>query len=351
MSGNAVKLLVRFPLIFGITNMVSIKDVARLAGVSASTVSHVVNSTRKVAKATRENVEKAIAELGYQPSMLARALKLKRTQTIGMLVTNSTNPCFAEVVHGVEEGCYRNNFSLILCNSGDQIDRQMSYLTTLVQKQVDALVIMTINNDAVFYHELAKLNHLPKIILDSEPGLEAATIEDDSIFGGRLATEYLIKQGFKDIGCLTGPDNHPRSRDRFLGFSAAMEAANLKINNRWIVPGELSAQGGYIAMKAIIQSGSIPKAIFAFNDLMAMGAFRALAENGLSIPDDVSIIGYDDLELAAFLMPALTTVRQPSFELGLSAAERIINHLGTGTEIPSDLQLTPSLVVRDSVRH
>lgn len=330
--------------------MVSIKDVARVAGVSVSTVSHVINKTRFVAPETTETVEKAISELGYQPSSLARALKVKRTKTLGMLVTSSTNPFFAEVVRGVEEGCYRNGFSLILCNSGDERERQMAYLATLTQKRIDALLVMTTNSDPVFYAELGKLKDLPKVILDSEPGLDACTIGDDSVFGGRMATQFLIGCGFTQIGCLTGPEGHPRSRDRYRGFESAMKAAGRTINEDWVVPGELTAIGGYEAMNGIFESGSLPQALFAFNDLMAMGAFRAAMERGLSIPGDISIIGYDDLEIAAYLMPALTTVRQPSFDLGLNAAKVLIDHLENKADMPPVIQLTPELVIRDSVK-
>lgn len=329
--------------------MVSIKDVARQAGVSVSTVSHVINQTRFVAPDTRANVERAIAALGYQPSSLARALKMKRTHTIGMLVTNSTNPFFAEVVHGVEEGCYRNNFSLILCNSGDEPERQEAYLVTLVQKRIDALLVMTTNNDPVFYRKLDALKDLPKVILDSEPGLDVCTIGDDSVLGGRMAAEFLISQGFENIGCLTGPEGHPRSRDRYRGYRSAMQAAGLAINPDWIQPGELNALGGYQAMGRIMQGRTRPDALFAFNDLMAMGAYRSIMEHGLAIPGDISVIGYDDLEIAGYVMPPLTTVRQPSFDLGLKAAEVLIEHLENKTYMPSVIQLNPELIIRESV--
>lgn len=330
--------------------MVSIKDVAREAGVSVSTVSHVVNQTRFVAPETRANVEDAIGMLGYQPSSLARALKMKRSHTIGMLVTNSTNPFFAEVVHGVEEGCFRNNFSLILCNSGDEPERQESYLVTLMQKQIDALLVMTTNSNAHFYAKLSELKDLPKVILDSEPGLDACTIGDDSVLGGRMATEFLIGQGFENIGCLTGPKGHPRSRDRFRGFQSAMQDAGLVVNPDWIEPGELTAQGGHDAMQNILAAGTHPDALFAFNDLMAMGAYRAIKEHGLTIPDDISVIGYDDLEVAGYLMPPLTTISQPSFELGLKAAEVLIDFLEKKVDMPPVIQFTPELVTRDSVK-
>lgn len=329
--------------------MISIKDVAQEAGVSVTTVSHVVNSTRFVAPATKEKVEKAIEQLGYQPSSLARALKIKSTKTIGMLVSSSTNPFFAEVVQGVEEGCYQKHYSLILCNSGDDHERHLSYLQTLLQKRIDALVVMTTSSDAIFNEKLASLKKLPKILLDFELSVDGCAIADDSILGGRLATNHLLEQGLSEIGCLIGPVEHPRSRDRYRGFIEAMQASDHAIRSDWVVSDELSAPGGYRAMQKVLEAAERPQAVFACNDMMAIGAYRAIQEKGLKVGEDISIIGYDDLELAAYLTPSLTTVHQPSFELGLKAADILIDHLENKADMPKLLQFEPSLVVRESV--
>ncbi|MDV7143396.1 LacI family DNA-binding transcriptional regulator [Tropicimonas sp. TH_r6] len=330
--------------------MVSIKHVAQAAGVSVSTVSHVINKTRFVAPDTRAAVEKAVKDLDYQPSYLARALKSKRTHTLGMLVTSSTNPFFAEIVSGVEEGCYRAGYSLILCNAGDQPGRQRAYLQTLMQKRIDALVVMTTNRDPEFQEDLARLNTLPRAVLDSEPMPNACAIGDDSLLGGRLAGEALIQRGHDRIGCLTGPVNHPRSHDRLEGFEQAMSEAGLELDPDLIVTGDLSAHGGYEAMVELLDRAAPPSAVFAFNDLMAMGAYRAITERGLRIPEDISVIGYDDLEIASYLYPALTTIRQPGFGLGLEAAEILIGHLERGEELPALIRKLPELVARDSLR-
>ncbi|SNZ20198.1 substrate-binding domain-containing protein [Cohaesibacter gelatinilyticus] len=329
--------------------MISIKDVARAAGVSPSTVSHVINKTRFVAPETKVKVEKAIDELGYQPSSLARALKIKSTRTIGMLVTSSTNPFFAEVLRGVEEGCYHNDYSLILCNSGDQHERHISYLKALIQKRIDALIVMTTLADEIFYEKLAALDSLPKVVLDSEQTGFACTIGDDSVHGGELATEFLLKRGFKQIACLTGPAGHPRSRDRLRGFHRAMNEAKVEVNSSLIIESELTAPGGYEAMSKLLQSGQQVEAVFAFNDMMAIGAYKAAQERGLAIGKHISIIGYDNLELSKYITPTLTTVNQPSYELGLKAAGLLIDHLENKSELPKVIEMEPSLIVRQSV--
>lgn len=330
--------------------MVSIKDVARAASVSVSTVSHVINKTRFVSPEATAAVEKAIGELGYQPSYLARALKSKRTRTLGMLVTSSTNPFFAEVISGVEEGCFRAGYSLILCNCGEQPGRQGSYLETLMQKRIDGLAVMTTNRDAGFQQELDRLGAMPRVVLDSSPMRHACAIGDDSVTGGRLAAEYLLSRGHHRVACLTGPESHPRSLDRLEGFKNALKEAGHTLDPELIAAGDLSARGGYEAMHALLERGDLPTALFAFNDLMAMGAYRAVYERGLSIPGDISVIGYDDLEIAAYMAPPLTTIRQQGFELGLEAAEILIGNLETGAALPEVIRKTPELVERASVR-
>ncbi len=327
---------------------ISIKDVALQAGVSVSTVSHVMNDTRFVKPETRDRVNAAMGSLRYRPSFLARALKSNRTMTIGMLVTNSTNPFFAEVVHGLEDKCFQHGYSLILCNTGEGTERQLAYLKTLVIKQIDALVVMTNNTDPEFYRELRDLDYLPKVVLDSDAEIEACVVGDDSVFGGRLAAEFLTNRGFRRIGFLTGPENHPRSRDRWKGSLQALKNAGIASDSILKVPGELTISGGYKAMQELLQKGR-PDALFAFNDLMAIGAYRAAVEAGLAIPRDLSVIGYDDLEIASYLTPALTTIRQPSFGLGAKAAEILFEHLENKTTLPATLSLEPQLVVRDSV--
>ncbi len=327
---------------------VSIKDVALEAGVSVSTVSHVMNSTRFVKPETRERVNAAMGNLGYHPSSLARALKINRTMSIGMLVTNSTNPFFAEVVHGLEDKCFQHGYSLILCNAGDNTERQRAYLKTLLMKRIDALVVMTTNTDPDFYRDLKTLDDLPMVVLDSDAEMDACMVGDDSVLGGRLATQFLIERGFRRMGFLTGPEGHPRSRDRWKGCHQSLSEAGITLDSILKVTGELTIAGGYKAMQDLLKRGC-PEALFAFNDLMAMGAYRAIAEAGLTIPKDISVIGYDDLEIASYLVPALTTIHQPSFGLGAKAAEILIEHLKMKTKLPATLTLEPQLMVRDSV--
>ena len=333
--------------------MVSMKDVAREAGVSVSTVSHVLNKTRHVVPDTVSRVQKAIDQLGYEPSSLARALKTNRSQTLGMLVPGSTNPFFADVLKGVEEACYHRGYSLILCHSDQKAARQQELLKTLIKKRVDALIVMTTHDDPDFDAQLSQQQKLPMVVLDAETGNIGCTISDNSKLGGRLAITHLLESDFRRIACLTGPENHPRSRERLTGVKEALDQVGLDLSDIQMETGELTIEGGHRAMAALLARtapASLPEAVFAFNDLMAMGALRALHEQGLKVPQDISLMGYDDLELARYLTPALTTIRQPSLALGEQAASVLIRHLEEKAPLPEALTLTPELVVRESVK-
>ncbi|WP_404384595.1 LacI family DNA-binding transcriptional regulator [Caenispirillum salinarum] len=331
--------------------MATIKDVARAAEVSVTTVSHVINGTRFVAPETAERVREAVDRLGYAPSGVARALKANRTHTIGMMVTNSTNPFFAEVIQGVESACFARGYSLMLCNSEDDPDKQHAYLAALRMKRIDALVVMTGNMDPAAPAEFAEAADVPTLALDAEETPGVSAVADDSYAGGLLAGKYLASHGFSRIACITGPERHPRSAERLAGVRAALDAAGMDLDPDLIVPGDLTVASGQAAMTALLDRPAPrrPQAVFCFNDMSAMGALCAAGEAGLSVPGDVSVMGYDDIELAAYMSPPLTTIRQGTRELGTRAADAIINHLESAAALPRVLKLMPRLVERASV--
>lgn len=331
----------------------TIKDVAKKAGVSVSTVSHVVNRSRPVAAETARRVEQAVIALGYRPSGVARALKGERTRTIGMLVTSSTNPFFAEVIRGVEERCFDLGYSLILCNTGDVEHRLSSYVSTLLSKRIDGLVVMTTNVSRDFLAKLDIRRNLPVVAIDTSHVDGVSLVNDDSVAGGRLAGDFLLGRGFRRIAILAGPEGHPRSAERLAGFQQAVEAcAGRPRPSLTVVKAEeLTLSGGYLAMRTLL-SGRLAnehcQAIFCINDLLATGALCALAESGLSVPRDISVMGYDDIELAAYSVPPLTTIRQPASAIGQRAAEVVIDGL-EGNREPRSERLAPALIERQSV--
>lgn len=330
--------------------MTTIKDVAREAGVSVTTVSHVVNATRAVAPETHARVSEVIRRLGYRPSGIAKALKSNRTHAIGMLVTSSANPFFGEVIRGVEAGCFERGYTLILGNTGDVTEKLAAYWHTLAARRIDGLIVMTTNAAPEFFDLLAEERNLPVVALDTGDDRADCVINDDSEYGGRLAGRYLAGRKFKRIACITGPADHPRSARRLVGFRAALAETGRAVGAGMAIETNMSIEAGFRAMQTLAElPGGLPDALFCFNDMLAMGVLCAANERGLSIPRDLSVMGYDDSAIAAFTAPPLTTIRQPAFEMGETAARTLIEHLETREPMPQGLALLPTLVERRSV--
>ncbi|MET2898219.1 substrate-binding domain-containing protein [Vibrio rotiferianus] len=333
--------------------MATMKDIAKLAGVSTSTVSHVINKTRFVSEEISERVNNAAQELNYYaPSALARSLKVNRTKTIGMLVTTSTNPFFGEVVKGVERSCYHKGYSLILCNTEGDNERMRDSINTLLQKRVDGLILMCSSLEGERIDVFERYSDIPVVVMDWGPMLFTSDkIQDNSLRGGYLAARYLIDCGHKEIGCITGPLIKHQAQMRYEGYKRAMIEAELEFNANWIVESDFECEGGYQAFKKMVQRGPLPSSIFVSNDMMAMGVINAANELGIKIPDDLSIIGYDDIHIAKFMSPSLTTIHQPKYRLGQAAVETLLTKLENYSKEPNVVQLEPTLVERNSVLH
>ncbi|EGQ7739892.1 substrate-binding domain-containing protein [Vibrio parahaemolyticus] len=332
--------------------MATMKDIAKLAGVSTSTVSHVINKTRFVSEEISERVNNAAKELNYYaPSALARSLKVNRTQTIGMLVTTSTNPFFGEVVKGVERSCYHKGYSLILCNTEGDNERMRQSINTLLQKRVDGLILMCSSLEGERIDVFERYPDIPVVVMDWGPMLFTSDkIQDNSLRGGYLAAKYLIDCGHTEIGCITGPLIKHQAQMRYEGYKRAMNEAGLDFNANWIIESDFECEGGYQAFKKMAERGTLPSSIFVSNDMMAMGVINAANELGIKVPDDLSIIGYDDIHIAKFMSPSLTTIHQPKYRLGQAAVETLVRRLDDKSNEAQVVQLEPTLVVRNSVK-
>ncbi|WP_217513820.1 substrate-binding domain-containing protein [Vibrio metschnikovii] len=331
--------------------MANMKDIARVAGVSTSTVSHVINKTRYVSDDIAERVNKAAKDLNYAPSALARSLKMNRTRTIGMLVTTSTNPFFGEVVKGVERSCYQQGYSLILCNTEGDNQRMKASINTLLQKRVDGLILMCSTLEGERIEVFERYPDIPVVVMDWGPMLFASDkIQDNSLRGGYMATQYLIECGHQSIGCITGPLSRHQAQMRYEGYKRAMLEAGLTINPDWIIESDFECEGGAQALYRLKKKGPLPSAIFVSNDMMAMGVIHAASDLHIAIPDQLSIIGYDDIHIANFMTPSLTTIHQPKYRLGQAAIDTLLNKLKNQSREPQVVQLEPTLVVRQSVK-
>ncbi|HAS3647085.1 TPA: substrate-binding domain-containing protein [Vibrio cholerae] len=331
--------------------MATMKDIARLAGVSTSTVSHVINKSRFVSDEIAERVNNAAQQLNYAPSALARSLKMNRTKTIGMLVTTSTNPFFGEVVKGVERSCYHQGYNLILCNTEGDNQRMKASINTLLQKRVDGLLLMCSTLEGERLDVFDRYPDIPIVVMDWGPILFASDkIQDNSLQGGYMAAKHLIECGHKEIGCITGPLIRHQAQMRYEGYKRALAEAGIAINPDWIVESDFECEGGYQAFEKLYQRGKLPSALFVSNDMMAMGVIQAASQRGLRVPDDLSLIGYDDVHIAKFMTPALTTIHQPKYRLGKAAVDALLYRLENPDTTAQVVQLEPTLVVRNSVR-
>ncbi len=302
--------------------MATIKDVASRAGVSISTVSHVLNHTRRVSEDATQKVIEAVAELNYAPNSVARSLKINSTKTIGMLVTTSVNPFFAEVVQGVEAYCFEQGYSLILCNTENQPPRQQHYLRMLMEKRVDGLLVLGTDIDTPLRDMLRIHKNVPQVVLDWGTECDFANvINDNARIGARMAVRHLLELGHRDIVCITGQLSKPTTQQRLDGVRDALGEHGLTLKDEQVFEGDYESQSGFDAMQRILALQPRPTAVFAFDDPMAIGAICAAWEAGVKVPDDISIIGYDDVEMARFSSPPLTTIRHPKAELGQPGGE------------------------------
>lgn len=331
--------------------MATIKDVARLAGVSTTTVSHVINKTRFVAETTQEKVLDAVKQLNYAPSAVARSLKCNTTRTIGMLVTQSTNLFFSEVIDGVESYCYRQGYTLILCNTGGIYEKQRDYIRMLAEKRVDGMLVMCSDLTEELLEMLESHPDIPKVIMDWGPETsQADKIIDNSEEGGYLATKYLIGKGHQAIACLSGHFVKAACQERIAGFRRAMAEANLPVNDDWILEGNFECDTAVLAADKILAMDTRPTAVFCFNDTMALGLISRLQQRGVRVPDDMSIIGYDNIELAEYFSPPLTTVHQPKRRVGKNAFEILLERIKDKEHERRTFEMHPEIVERDTVR-
>ncbi|WP_318458187.1 substrate-binding domain-containing protein [Photobacterium leiognathi] len=332
--------------------MATMKDVAKLAGVSTSTVSHVINKTRFVSEEISERVNKAAKELNYYaPSALARSFKVNRTKTIGMLVTTSTNPFFGEVVKGVERSCYQQGYSLILCNTEGDHQRMHESINTLLQKRVDGLILMCATLEGEHFDIFEHYADIPVVVMDWGPmQFTSDKIQDNSLRGGYMAAKYLIDAGHSEIGCITGPLDRIQAEMRYNGYLQAMDEAGFSVEPSWVVEADFECEGGYNAFTQLHANGTLPSALVVANDMMAMGVINAANELGIQIPEQLSIIGYDDIHIAKFMSPSLTTIHQPKYRLGQAAVETLLTRLDEPETAPRIIELEPTLVERHSVK-
>lgn len=328
--------------------MTTIHDVARQAGVSATTVSHVLNDSRYVSDDLRARVLDAVEALHYTPNRMAVGLRRKQSLIIGLVVPDNTNPFFALVARAIEDTAFAQGLSVILCNSDSNADKEQFYINALIEQRVDGIVLVATTTSPKPIEPLLARN-VPLVLIDRDlPGATVDKVLSDNLGGGMLATRHLLALGHRRIACITGPSQASPSASRVTGYHKALEEVGVLADDNLVVRGAFDFNSGYAATAALLQHADPPSAIFACNDLMAVGALRAAVAAGVAVPQQLSIVGFDDIPLAAYVAPRLTTVAQDQRCLGSLAAELLLARI-RGNERPGVVHLCPTqLVVRES---
>ncbi len=328
----------------------TIADVAERAGVSTATVSRVLAGLGGARPATRERILAAASELGYRPSGIARSLKSRTTRTFGLIVTDIENPFFPQLVRAVEDAARDEGYALLLCNASEDPDREGAYLDLLAERRVDGVVIAA-SSLGVHHREWLAASPLPVVLVNcGAPGVELPSIASDNVDGGRMAAQHLLDLGHRRIGVLTAPPRNVDGPDRLAGVREALSRA-LGLPDPPVAMDDAGVQGGERAMRRLLADGPDPTGVVAYNDLMAIGAMRAIRASGRRVPDDISLVGFDDVDLAAYVDPPLTTIVQATAAMGRWAVEQLSASVAAARDGERTLPAGPVLLpVRLEVR-
>jgi LacI family transcriptional regulator len=327
---------------------VTISDVAREAGVSLMTVSRVANGKGEISPATRQRVLEVIERLGYRPSGIARSLATQRTGTLGLVVPDMANPFFSDVARGAEDRARAAGYNVFVCNTDESPQREVAALDSLEEKRVDGIVLCSsrLHDDGL----RAALDHHPASVLVNRRlavyHVDAVLLADRE--GARKATQHLLRSGHRAVGFLAGPLTSYSSQQRSRGYRDALATEGIDFNSKWVCPCSYDVEGGREAARTLILNHPELTALFCYNDLVAVGALQACAGLGRRVPDDLALVGFDDIPLAALVNPPLTTCHVPRYDLGDQAMRLLLKRIDGLKEASHEVVLPQELVVRAS---
>jgi DNA-binding LacI/PurR family transcriptional regulator len=324
----------------------TVYTVAKHAGVSIATVSRALAGSRKVTPQTRERVMQAVEDLNFEPNPSARRLAYKKTETIALVFPDISGPFYSTVIRGVEQEAGRHNFNVLIYGTHGK-EGSGRYLRTLTSK-VDGLIIMARSIDEDTLWSLERQG-VPFVLLGHSNGqLQCSTIAVDNEAGAYKAAAHLLGHGHQRIAIITGPEDSPDNRGRLQGYKKALLDAGISIQQSMVVPGNFEYEGGQIAIHQLLESNQRPSAVLAANDEMAIGAIDAARQRSLRLPEDLAVIGFDDIQMSALTHPSLTTVRQPMQRLGETAVTLLFDRLQNSSGQPRHDVLETRLVLRQS---
>lgn len=329
---------------------ITIKDIAKAAGVSTATVSMVFNNKDKsISQTTRDRVLKIGKDLNYIPNSMARSLVTRQTKTLGLVLPDIANPFFPEIARGAEDRAWESGYSIIICNTDDDVDQENNYLHVLSEKMVDGIILTHSANRNKEKSGLERCR-IPIILIDRDydsPNIMGKVLVDNTEASCK-AVNYLIKKGYTKIAYIAGPLNTRTARDRLDGYKKALVENNLRYEENLVMVGEYKTQWGSEAALSLLESEQDFQAIFCGNDLIAIGAMKKLKEKNITIPDDIAVMGFDDIYISSLVDPELTTIKQPNYKMGFEAVRIMIDYL-EGKEIEEkNIILSTELIIRKS---
>ncbi|MBK1875569.1 LacI family DNA-binding transcriptional regulator [Pelagicoccus mobilis] len=326
----------------------TIREVSRHAGVSTATVSRVLAGLGGASEATQQRIETAVKELGYQRNRMASGLRSQRSTLVGVVIPDLQNPFFTGIVGGIEEVLHEAGYTIFLANSASDVDRERAELQMLQSERICGLLFIPSSASAEAYQDLCD-GELPVVAIDRVPGglaLDSVTVANEA--GAFQGVTHLIEAGYRKIGLVNGPDEIVVARERGTGYRRALQDAGLKLRPSWMASGSFQSESGYELTKAMLSKKNRPEAVFVGSFVTALGALRAVTELGLKVPDEVALMGFDDMPWAAAMNPPLSVVAQPVREIGRSAAKLLLERLEAPDLGIRSLVLNTDLVVRES---
>lgn len=329
---------------------ITIYDVAEKAGVSIATVSKVINDTGRISEKTRKKVQKIMEDLEYQPSAVASALSGKSTFTIGLTLPDLANPYFAEIARAIEDHGREYGFNVFMCSTDNDARKEEEYYQLFMKKRVDGIIMVSRDKHDTMINKI--INEKVPLVMIAREVLSApvTSVMVDDYYGGFLAGSHLLQQGHTAIAVIAENLNEMGSKERLRGCTDAMKEAGLEFNAELSIEGGYTLEGGKRAMQQLLERESRPTAVFACNDILAVGAMQAVYEGGLKVPTDISIVGYDNTIMAAIVHPPLTTIAQPMQEIGERSVALLVQQIQSKENVRQRVVLMPDLVVRSSTR-
>lgn len=325
-----------------------LEDIARESGFSIATVSRVLNNTDYPVKAAvREKILETAQAMGYHPNLIARSLRTDQTNTVGILVDDLLSPFTPPVVRGIQDRLKENNFLSLIVNSDWDLDQERAGIESLLSRPVDGIIFVEYSH--LTSSELLATANKPGVFVHRLFGTPTKnSVVPDDVYGASIAVEHLVKLGHRAIAYINGPESWHSAKERLEGYKNTLKKYEIDFVQDWVMPGDWEVEGGYKGAQQLLQLSNRPTAIFAANDLMALGAIYAVQDAGLRVPQDIAIVGYDNREFSWIVRPNITTVEMPVYEMGRIAADILLQQIADRTRENEEVKVRGELIIRDT---